>query len=268
MAGRTPGWRRSASGCHGGKRDRVTRGLSVDLQLSRAARRQPVDGRDGRHAELFPRALAPADPRPGVRRRGARSSQHAAVGHHPGLRPLAAYVQRRSQHRRAHDPHEPDASAAPGRRHDASRNPVPPGSGRRERTQLRPERARRLLVRRGARRIAPGQRCRKRTRAPARRGDACGGANRNRRGLRWIGAVGFGASGHQCRRDAGAGRPRSRRPETPRAAVRFGDAPVFHRLRQRCRAAPDARTAAASRSRSTRCGRRSAPDAGGCFARH
>ena len=71
--------------------DRAAGDLPLDVQLSRAARRQPVDGRDGCHAELLPRARAAADPGPGVRRRGARPPQDTAIGHHPRLSPLAAH---------------------------------------------------------------------------------------------------------------------------------------------------------------------------------
>ena len=80
------------------------------------------------------------------------------IGDHPRLRPLAAQVQRRSEHRRPDDSHEPHAGAAAGRRRDAAGHQVPARSGRVERAQLRPQRARRFLVRHGAGRVAPGRR--------------------------------------------------------------------------------------------------------------
>ena len=196
--------------------------------------------------ELLPRPRAAADSRPRVRRRRVGPSERAAVGHHPRLRPLAAQVQRRSEHRRTHDSDEPHAGAGAGRRRDAPGHQIPPRPGRVERAQLRPQRARRFLVRHGPGRIAPGLWRRKRDHAAARRRDARRGADRDRGAVGGAGAGRSDASGDHRRRRAGAGRPQSRRPAFAGAALRIGGARLLHRVRQRRGPAPDARAAAAS----------------------
>ena len=174
----------------------------------------------------------------------AWSSERATVGDHPGLRPLAAQVQRRPEHRRPHDPDEPHAGASSCRRRHAARHSLPARSGRVERAQLRPQRPCRFLVRCRARRVAADRRGRECHRTAERRCDGRPGADGNRGPVSRAGTSRRVASGHhrQCR--AGAGRPQSRRPPPARSALRIGGARVLHRLCQRRRTATDAWTAA------------------------
>ena len=155
-------WTVVAAGAHRSSRRRSIAGPSTSSCCPTAASRwaawssrpsyfrvlglRPILGREFVDAELAP-------------------AERATVGGDPRLRPLAAQVQRRSGHRRTHDPDEPHAGAGAGRRRDASGHPVPARPGRVERAQLRPERSRRFLVRRGPGRIAadhraPGMRSR------------------------------------------------------------------------------------------------------------
>ena len=128
--------------------------LSLDVQLPRAARRKRVARRHGRNPELLQCGGTDAGAGPGVRRVGGQPAEGSANRNHPRLRAVATQVQRRSQHRRKHGATQPLPCPVSSGRCDARRCPLPAGSGKRQRAELRRQCACRLLVVDGARRDA------------------------------------------------------------------------------------------------------------------